>query len=375
MKGDIRYQLMIDGSPDEELTRNASEILVNESVRDISTCNVKFTVDICKGKYELIDDKRLLPTVNKSISVVAWIDGTQTVLFHGRITERKVDLKHGGSGSTLELSASDRRFELDRNCRNFVSHSGTVSSVVMRILTDHKFSKLDVESFDQLQFNKESTPLNQTVSDLSMLQKLGGTVGAEFWIDWKLEKTRIVETAHFGTQPKRNDQPGGGLGFSLPIDQKTKPTLRLNTGDPDSSLLSFSSVRKSEVPQKSGKVTRVDPRTHQLKTTQVTQPSVKPLGGKPPASEVQCEVLTPGGVEIARAKAEAAYNEASFVIEATGETTAFGICGLVRPRHIVNVDGTGKEDRGEYLVWAVEHKIDPAEHRMKLSMRRNAVGK
>ncbi|MGC4067379.1 MAG: hypothetical protein QM784_22590 [Polyangiaceae bacterium] len=46
----------------------------------------------------------------------------------------------------------------------------------------------------------------------------------------------------------------------------------------------------------------------------------------------------------------------------------------MRPRFVVDVSGTGKQDDGEYLVWAVDHQITPAEHRMRLTLRRNAQG-
>ncbi|MGC4067378.1 MAG: hypothetical protein QM784_22585 [Polyangiaceae bacterium] len=257
MKGDIRYHIYVGGKPHEGLTRDAAEITVTESMQDASTCVVKFAVDLCNGDYEHLDNGDLIPGKDQMLSVVAWIDGTQTVIFHGPITGRKVELKHGGPGSSLEVSATDRRVQLDRKCRKFKTWSGTVDTIVGSILTEHKFASQKVDPFSKLRFSPESSTLNQSISDLAMIKKLGATVSAEFWIDWTLAGGRILETAHFSTQPKRNDSKGGGFGLSLPIDQPKKPSLRLNTGDPKSTLLSFNSERKTEVPQQSGTIMRV----------------------------------------------------------------------------------------------------------------------
>jgi hypothetical protein len=374
MKGDIRYHIYIGGKPHEGLTRDAAEITVTEAMQDASTCVVKFAIDLCNGDYEHLDSGELIPGKDQMLSVVAWIDGTQTVIFHGPITGRKVELKHGGPGSSLEVSATDRRVQLDRKCRKFKTWSGTVDFIVGSILTEHKFASQKVESFSKLRFSPESSTLNQSISDLALIKKLGATVSAEFWIDWTLAGGRIVETAHFSTQPKRNDSKGGGFGLSLPIDQPKKPSLRLNTGDPKSTLLSFSSERKTEVPQQSGTIMRIDPRTGEIKSTRVDQPSTKPLGKKPETPKVECEVVTAGSVEEARQTTEAAINDASWLVEAKAETTVYSLCGLLRPRFVVDVNGTGKQDDGEYLVWAVDHQITPAEHRMRLTLRRNAQG-
>jgi hypothetical protein len=322
----------------------------------------------------LLDDANLVPGKDKLLSVVAWIDGAQTVIFHGPITGRKVDLKHGGSGSVLELSATDRRVELDRQCQNCDSHSGTVDIIVGKLLKPLACAKLEVESFSKVRYQADSSPLNQTESNLATLKKLGALVNAEFWLDWKLAGTRIVETAHFASQPKRNDSAAGGFSYVLPIDQAKKPSLKMNTGDAKSTLLSFSSDRKSEVPQQSGKISRIDPRTGEIKSSQVMAPSTKPLGVSAPKQAITSSVLSAGGIESARTKAEAALNDASWIVEAQAETSAFALQSLLRPRFIVDVSGTGVPDDGEYLVWSVEHQITPLEHRMKLSLKRNAVG-
>lgn len=375
MKGDIRYQLRLNGKAHDKLTGDAAEVRVSESMQDASTCTVTVPIDICKGRYELLDEKDLVPGSNKLLSVVAWIDGKQSVIFHGPITGRKVDLKHGGAGSSIEVTATDRRVELDRNCRKYASHSGSVGSIVEGLLGNLKQCEKDVEPFSKIQYKAGLTPLNQTVSDLALIRKLADAVNAEFWLDWELKGDRIVETAHFKspTKPKEGKAFGALLTAALPILGAQKPKLKMNSGDSQSSLLSFNSERKSEVPQKSGTIFRVDPRTGELKSSEV-KPSTKRLGDEPPKQEISCEVLSAGGVENARNKAEAALNDASWVTDATAETTVFALCGLVRPRGFVDVEGVGDTDQGEYLVWAVEHAINPAEHRMKLSLKRNAVG-
>jgi hypothetical protein len=373
MKGDIRYQLRINGKPHDKLTSDAAEVTVAESMQDASTCNVKVPIDLCKGRFELLDDDNLVPGKDKTLSVVAWIDGTQSVIFHGPITGRKVDLKHGGAGSSVELTATDRRVELDRTCRKYESHSGSVGNIVEGLIGNLRQAKKDVDPFSKIQYKKGTGPLNQTVSDLALIRKLADAVNAEFWLDWELKGDSIVETAHFKSPTKPKEGKVFGMSLPLPIAGAKKAQLKMNSGDGTSTLLSFTSERKSEVPQKSGTIFRVDPRTGELKSSEV-KPSTKRLGSDPPKQEISCEVLSAGGVENARDKAEAALNDASWITEATAETTVFALCGLVRPRTFVDVVGLGDTESGEYLVWSVNHTITPAEHRMKLSLKRNAVG-
>jgi hypothetical protein len=51
---------------------------------------------------------------------------------------------------------------------------------------------------------------------------------------------------------------------------------------------------------------------------------------------------------------------------------AFG--KLLRPHDVVKVQGMGKIEDGDYFVWSVTHHIDPADHKMRCELRRNAIG-
>ncbi len=150
--------------------------------------------------------------------------------------------------------------------------------------------------------------------------------------------------------------------------------LAMNTGDSTATLLSFTSERKTEVPQQTGDMSRVDKGTGDVKSTSVDKPKVKPLGNAVKGPAVQCELVTAGGIETARLKSGAALDDACWsFIEATAETNAYVLCGVIRPRTVTTVSGIGAPDEGDYLVWSVSHQITPAEHSMSVTLRRNAT--
>ena len=107
---DIRYQIAVDGEPDNALTEEAAEIEVQQTIEGPTTFRIKFSIDICKGDFDLLNDPRLNPGPNDpEITVTAYLNGDREVLAHGIITGRKVNLTEGGAGSSLEITCQDRR--------------------------------------------------------------------------------------------------------------------------------------------------------------------------------------------------------------------------------------------------------------------------
>ena len=183
MPTNVGYQILIDGFPDAELTSQASEIEVLESVRGATTARVKLPIDISGNDFSLLGDDRLSPGKDHLLTVVAIVDTSLTVLSHGPIIDRKIEIEDGGLGSFLEIATSDRRILMDRACRGGSAQSGPVFAIVMAILTKYQFIP-DVDfSFSTLYFELTQT-LNQAGSDLALIETLAGQHGAEFWIDW-----------------------------------------------------------------------------------------------------------------------------------------------------------------------------------------------
>jgi hypothetical protein len=387
MPKDTGYQILINETPDAQATAEAQEIEVVESVYEPSTFRVRFAIDVVNGKLHLAEEPRLLPGKNVPLTVLATVDNATEVLIHGLITDREIELKHGGPGSYLEVRGSDRRVAMARQRHRYKAHSGTVASIVDGVLKDNKFDHRDVESVKGDKYSVDTQTLNQTGSDLDMVNMLAGHVGVAFWVDWTYKGGRIRETAHFASQPPRNEGPGGlGLGAlsALPVSLPPllgglaggAPRLTLNTGDPKNTLLSFHATHRTEVPKAGGRVVRVDFDRPTLQKTTIAGPTQPPLGRKLDIPDgLEASVLTAGGADRAHVHGTAALNDASWAIEATAETTLFALGQVVRPRQVVRVEGAGKLDQGDYFVWKVNHTINPAGHRLGIELRRNALGR
>ena len=377
MKGDYRYQIAIDETIDEGLTADLSQIEVVESVRGEATFKVRFAIDICKNDYELLNDDRLVPGNDVLLTVIVSVDGISECLVHGIITDRRVELKAGGSGSSLEVAGKDRRIEMGRNADERGPKSGTSSLIVMGIVGSYSFIP-DVEPGDTTLYSELTQTLNQQCSDLELITKLAGESGYEFWIDGRVVpkgpgRIEVIETAHFKSSPPR----GQGLptGFVPPVIAPSgAPMLQMNVGKDKTTLLGFSSDRSSEAPTASGEVASIDLDSGRLERTQVDGPSSVPLGDLAPQPRNRRPVVSPGNASEVRRRQDAALIDASWIVTAQAETSLHALGDLIRPHSVVKVKGTGTVDDGDYFVWKVTHSIDAADHRMGLELRRNAVG-
>ena len=382
MTCDIRYQILLNGKPDADATNNAASIEVIESVREESTFTVVFSTDIDGDRFCLKDDPNLLPGKDKLLSVVAEVEGESSVLVHGLIIDRDATVKHGGPGSSITVKGSDRRVLMDRNHAPSRTHKGKIGDVVRAILADGKYHfETKVEDLPcEIAGSEQEGRAAQTMSDLQLVKRLAGMVGAEFWIDWELSSglfkpPKVVETAHFETQPPRNEGPKfGSIPIPILIAPKGAPEIKLNTNDKETTVLEFQTSRTTEVPRKSGPIKRLNQRSGRLESTN-TEAAPNTLGELPDIpDDLQRSVVSAGNVSMARCITQGALNDAAWTVSATVTTSAYGIGGLLRPRQVVKVSGAGDLDDGDYFVWKVTHNIDSADHKMSVELRRNAVG-
>src|SRR4051812_22019917 len=124
---------------DDQLTSELAEIEVNEAVRGETTFRVRFAIDICSTDMELLNDDRLVPGVDRKITVLVSLGNVTSCLVHGFITDRKAELKEGGPGSSVEISGKDRRVEMSRNGDQRGPRNGTVGLIVASILSQYNF--------------------------------------------------------------------------------------------------------------------------------------------------------------------------------------------------------------------------------------------
>jgi hypothetical protein len=373
----------VDRELDNGLTDQAAEIEVQQTIEGPTTFRVKFSIDICRGNFSLVDDARLNPgPSDPELTVLAYLNGENHVLAHGIITQRKLNLAEGGSGSSLEITGQDRRLVMNRVEEDH-TYEGRASDIVKDILSSYKFETDVVDT--EISYEENGTTLSQAAeTDLTFVDKLAGRYDRRFWIDWKagigLTGFDLTETAHFKPSPPRPaDNPLGflpPLPLALPFGGANGPELKLNSGDGCSNVASFEVNSQAEAPNQSGPIARVDPDSGEVTDTEAPEPTTEGLGGTaatPPQARAR-RLVTAGNAQEARVRTQAALNDASWSVQATAETSVQSLNAIVSPHQIVKVTGAGELNSGDYFVKAVSHTIDPTGHKMRIELLRNALG-
>lgn len=375
---DIRYQIAINRQPDAGLSEEAAEIEVQQSIEGPTTFRVKLAIDICKGEFNLLDDERLNPgDPDTEVTITAYLNGESHVLAHGIITERKVNMAEGGSGSSLEIMCQDRRRVMDREQRN-EAHQGRASDIAKQILERYGF-ETDITD-TEISYEEDTTTLNQAETDLAFLDKLAGRNDARFWIDWEtgeaLTGFELTETAHFKPSPPR--PAANPLGFTPPalLAPEGAAELTLNSGNGCSNVASFELQSNAETPNQSGPIERVDADSGEVTETEAPEPTTETLGEEAPAPAQPRtrRLVTAGDAQEARVRTQAALNDASWSVQATAETSVQALNAFVSPHQIVRVTGAGQLNSGDYFVKAVTHTVDSSAHEMRIELLRNALG-
>ena len=374
---DIRYQLAVNREIDNDLSVEAAEIEVQQTMEGATTFRVRFAMDICGEDMSLLDDERLNPgDPDTEITVLALLAGDTHVLSHGIIVERQANVVEGGPGSYLEIRGQDRRAVMDREQR-CEAHSGTSADIVMPIFERYGFSA-DVAD-TPIEYEENTNTLNQTESDLAFVDKIAGRSDVRFWIDWTassgLSGFDIEEIAHFKPSPPR--PASGPFGISLPpllAPEKTSE-LRLNAGDGCSNVSSFEVTSNAEAPNQSGPVQRIAPDSGELDDTEVPEATSEPLGDAPAAAQPRTRrVVSAGSAEEAQLRTQAALNDASFNVKATAETSVHALDSVLSAHQLVTVTGAGSINSGQYFISSITHTIDASDHKMRLELIRNGTG-
>ncbi len=375
---DVRYQVAINRTLDAALTDDAAEIEVQQTIDGPTTFRVRFAVDVCDGDMEPLNDARLNPgDPDTEVTLVAYVDGEPFVLSHGIVTQRQAKLERGGAGSYVDVQGSDRRAVMERVARR-EAHSGRASDAVDLIFRRYGF-ELDITE-TEIEYGEEGSTLNQTESDLAFVTTLAGRNGMRFWIDWTAETGLagfdVVETAHFKPSPPRPQQNALGFVPALLLAPAAAAVLRLNTADPCASAATFEVASNAEAPNQTGPIQRVEPGSGGVEDTEVPGPTNDPLGdvSTAPGQERSQMLVTPGGVDEARVRNQAALNDAAWTVSATAEASVRVLGTVVMPHHMVRVEGTGRLNDGDYFVKAVTHTISGADHKMRIELLRNALG-
>jgi hypothetical protein len=366
--------ITVDGVQDEELTA-ASHIEVYEAMGETTTYRIRYAVEAGAGDLPLLHDGRLDPGAELAIFAEA-ADGTHC-LVKGPVHGQRITLKHGVTGSWVEVLGSDTSVALDRETKLAVWASGTDSDAVRSIL-DAPGYEYELDAEDTLGVHaEEKHSLVQCESDLRFIRKRARLNGFLFWVSCDEEGN---ETAHFRRPPVDSEEAAGGPG--LPIDLPVPfggggtPKLVINLAD--------ANLQELEISWDVERPTQVDAFQLDLNTkgdldgsvAETPQTILGDLGLQDVASETRSISLTAPADDVGdlQSRAEGAVIEADWFIRASCETSAHALGGVVRSHTLVELDGAGPRHSGTYFVAGVRHLIDVDAHRMQIELVRNGWG-
>ncbi|HEY5958838.1 MAG TPA: hypothetical protein VIV60_19890 [Polyangiaceae bacterium] len=378
MARDIRFQIMIDQELDLELTQQATEIEVSQSIEKPWEFRIRFAVDICDAELKPSRDPRLVPnTKDTLVSVLASVDDKTVCLVQGIITSRQTSAMVGGPGSWVEIFGSDRRAVMHREFKTKL-HEGKASEIVEQILKDYGFeAKVDPST---IEYSEDQNMLVQAHSDLDFLDQLAGNNGYYFWIDYDvttdfLGRVEIKENAHFAASPPRPKDAGPFGALVSLLAPSSPPKLTINTNDGCSSMALFEHKERFEAINRTPTLRRINIDDAQVEDTDIGAPTDDPLGGPPrPAQARTCRVVTAGGIEEAHLRNQNALNDAAWTVDAQAKTTVFALGDIVTPHQLIEVSGAGEDMDGQYLISSVTHHINAADHKMEINLQRNPGG-
>lgn len=311
-----------------------------------------YAADISEGDLPLLVDGRL--DAGSAISVLIPTDGGRQCLVKGPVTGQRIQLQHGGAGSTLVVQGSDSSITMDREVNSQVWTGLTDSDAVTAILGNYGYVA-DVEATSAGHFEEKHT-LIQRSTDLYFVQQLARRNGFLFWIT---SDEFGVETAHFKRPP---------------IDGASDAELIINLDSPGIQQLDIEwdveRPTRVEIFQLDlNAKTNIDGGVSALPLTILGNSGLVDITG-----DTRSQYLTAPSDDAGdlTSRAEGALIESSWFVRATCQTSFDVLRRLVRAHTVVNVRGAGSRHSGNYFVASVRHVIDSVAHNMEIELIRNA---
>ncbi|MFI0848335.1 hypothetical protein [Mesorhizobium sp. IMUNJ 23232] len=368
---------------DSALMDSITEVRVEEELSKATRFAVRFDEDLCEGEPKTLQATALKP--GQMLGVIVWNSEEQPhCLVRGPITKTKSSAVVGGAGSWLEVHGEDRRLEMDRQTVH-AAWEGLASDIVGALLTNHGFEPTTAATTRP--FDKAQNTLNQSNSDLKLIEDLARKNNYEFWVTYEVSAPslfqtgyEIIETAHFEPSPPRPAGLAAALPFTLDdlVGGASGPTIRIHTPvDKCPNTTSFEIDVDAERAT-AALIAAVNTRTGDVEETEAAdeQPETDPGALRvADAFGVKRTISEPGAgtAEDRRAEQEAVLTEEGWFITAKVSTSSHLLPGILSSHQIVSVEGSGFLHAGKYQVAKVVHVINAWGHLMDATLRRNAL--
>lgn len=337
--------------PDPELAE-ATAVVVEERLGEQTRYAIRYAADTRDGEPDRVADPRLDP--GKDLMIVAGAPPGECLVL-GPVLGHRIELRHGGAGSVLEVRGADSTARMDRSSVARAWSGVTDSDAALQILASYGYVA-DVESTPS-RHTEDGHTLLQRGTDLAFVRGLARRNGFHFWV----RATPLgVETAHFRR---------------VALDRAPDLRIEINRDPPDTLALEI----EWDIERPTGVEARqLDPVTKSVVDGRVDRSPLRALGRdglRHLAGERTLHLAAPADdAGDLRARAEGVLAESDWFVRARCETSAETLGAIARPGMLAEVVGAGSRHSGTYLVAAVTHAIDDVAHRMTIELWRNAWG-
>ena len=358
------FQFLINGSPaDDQLLTVMGPIEVEENADLPGAIQLTLPVDSDgNGDLTFVNDVRFQPFSN--LAVVATPDGgSDQCIFDGYVLSNKLHLQKGTTGSTLQVWGQDASWlmNLEEKIKEWVDV--TDADVANSIFGDYGITPDDSNTDDDSPSHTEDGhSLMQRASDIQFLRSLARRNG---------KFCRVACT----------DTPGQRTGYFSKPSLSGDPAVTLELNDPtewtvDALDLDWDVSRPTEVKAAQA---LFDDSDEDGASVDQTDSGLDLLSDRdlPTFSGKTMTVMLTAPVDAAdelTLRAESVLREAGWFVRCEGQADLSRLHAVLRVGTIVQINGAGSLNSGNYFVWSVRHTIDKQAHKMNFVLVRNAIG-
>jgi phage protein D len=357
------FSIIVGGQAATDLAAAIVELEVEENVDMPGAFSITLPVTrTASGDYDTVNDSRLAPMSNVSVTAAA-SDGTTQCLIDGYVLSQTAHLDTGTVASTLKVWGQDASWLMNTTEQVKEWVDVTDGAVANSIFGNYGMTPDPANlTNDSPAHTSDGHSLMQRATDAQFLRMLARRNGKLF---------RVFCT----------DTPGQRTGsFATPsLDGDPATVLTLNDATAatvDAVDITWDVMRPSATVAMQELFTDSDPDGAGGTTTDSGLPALEAQTLAAFAGTTVTSVLTTTvdeGQELTE-RAASVLMEAGWFVRCQGTADVNRVGSILRAGTLAQLNAAGSLHSGKYFVWSVRHKITAEKHTMDFVLMRNAVG-
>lgn len=346
-------EVLPNGLPDPAL-RQPARVEVAEAVNTSTTFSLMYDFSIEDSDFPMLTDTRIGPEADIALRVAQ--DTQFLVLARGPVTRQRIRILTGGAGSVLEAIGADLTVALAREAKVQVWPETTDAAALTQLLSAAAILP-NVALPSSIVHSDSKHALVQRESDLHFIRRLARRHGCWMWLEY--DPVTALPTA-------RIERP--------PVDGPTVAQLHLAGSERN--------VDELRIEWDVERMVGADAAHHDQFGDADMDGSIERSPLNPMADQALADIVTsPRKARLSTpvddagdlmVRSEAALIESGWFVTAQLSVRKRVLKKVLRPAGVVEIHGAGTRHSGKYLVSRVTHFIDDDDHRMDLTLVRNA---